>query len=76
MRKVLLTLGKQFASNSWGVAFANQSGSLSFECKDGLPESMPFPGAILGEDGINQIIDFLKATLEEKGSDDAESNVE
>ncbi len=75
MREVLVKIGKDFISNKWGIVFTNTTHRFSFECEDGFVSTIPFPGKILSEKEIKEMIEFLQQTLEEK-EDHEQSDME
>jgi len=75
MRKLLVKLGKDFGSNEWGIVFVNKTHTLGFPCQEGFPQTVPYPGAILEEDAIKQMIEFLQQTIMEI-EDHEQSDVE
>ena len=70
MRKLLVQLGKDFASNKWAIAFANNSSTFSFSCEDGYAPTIPYPGVSLEKKDIENMIQFLQKTLEEYEEDE------
>jgi hypothetical protein len=66
MRKLLVKIGKDFGNDKWGIVFGSTTETLAFHCIEGFPQTVPFPGTIIEEDGIKQMITFLQKTLQEK----------
>ena len=75
MRNLLVKIGKEFASNKWGVSFSNTANTFNVECEEGFGVTVPFPGSIITEEEIKTFISFLQQTLEEK-EDHEQSNME
>ena len=74
MRKLLMKLGKEFTSDIWSVILSNATNTCSLTFKQGFEPTTPFPGNMLEEDAIRQMIEFLQQTLEEK--EDGQSDLE
>lgn len=74
MRKILIKAGKDFVSDCWSILFCNQTHNFSFKLQEGFEQTMPYPGIIMDEEGIKQMIDFLQQTLEEEENE--QSNLE
>jgi hypothetical protein len=74
MRKLLMKLGKEFTTDIWSVVLSNATNTCSLSFVSGFEPTIPFPGNILEEEAIKQMIEFLQQTLEEK--EDGQSNVE
>ena len=75
MRKLIVKIGKDFGSNKWSILFTNMTYNFHFECDEGFEYTVPFPGRILDEDEIKQMIEFLQQTLEER-EENEQSNLE
>ena len=76
MRQLLIKLGKDFGSDMWGILLANEHFTFSIPCQEGFEQTMPYPGGVLGEDGVRQLITFLEQTLLEKERDNEQRNLE
>ncbi len=74
MRELLIKLGKDFGGDMWSICMSNEHFTFAIPCKDGFERTVPFPGIVLQEDGIRQLITFLEQTLMEK--EDEQSNME
>lgn len=74
MRKLIVKIGKDFGSNKWSVLFTNLTHNFYFECSEGFEYTVPFPGRILDENEIKDMIGFLQQTLEEEEHE--QSNLE
>jgi len=74
MRKLLMKVGKDFASDNWSVILGNMTNTCALTFKEGFEATIPFPGNMLEEEAIKQLIEFLQQTLEEK--EDGQSNLE
>jgi hypothetical protein len=73
-RELIVSMGKEFACNKWGVSFVNSTHNFSFHLEEGFNETIPFPGKILNSDEIKEMIGFLQQTLEEEENE--QSNLE
>lgn len=75
MRKILMKIGKDFASNQWSFVASNQNEIFSLCFQEGFTETIPYPGGVLNEEDILKMIDFLCKTLQER-EENEQSNME
>lgn len=75
MRQILIKLGKDFGSDMWSILLANEYFTFAIPCQEGFEKTMPFPGGIMDEDGVRQLITFLEQTLLE-GKENEQSDLE
>ncbi len=71
MHELKIMISKLFDEDCWGIAFCSPAGAISIRCEP-CEVTAPFYGKVFTTEDIQQMIDFLKATLEEKGRDDKE----
>jgi len=74
MRNIIASIGKEFGYDRWTIAFKNRTHNYSFQFQEGFEKTIPFPGMILEENDIKELIEFLQKTLEEE--DNEQSNLE
>lgn len=75
MRQILIKIGKDFGGDMWSILLSNEHFTFSFPCQEGFEKTIPFPGGVLGEDGVRQLITFLEKTLLE-GKENEQSDLE
>jgi len=65
MRKLTVCLGREFASNRWGVNFSGPTEVFGFCLEDRFEPTMPYPGKNFEVNEIKDFIGFLQQVLEE-----------